>query len=101
MSQKNLINGLDEPVFILDVDVGHLVECNKAATRFFKLSRAKLLKINPFELVRDSSLTSGSLFCRIHIDYTGCKLPCERLEQIGSLPTRDHLLRSSIKTGRS
>lgn len=102
MRQQHLTNALDEPAFIINRDKGLLVDCNKAATHFLQLTRAELLKVTPFDLFRKATLANLSVLGWIHIAYTGCKLPRERLEQIESLPARSFdLTINQIKTGGS
>ncbi|MGI9246980.1 MAG: PAS domain S-box protein, partial [Steroidobacteraceae bacterium] len=110
---RTLVENAPEAIVVLDVDLGHFVECNENAVRFFKMTREELLSVGPdkisppfqsdgspsFGVVRghiDRALdgeTPG--FEWVHRDALGLDIPCEvRLVRLPSSGRR--LVRGSI-----
>ena len=44
---RTLVENAPEAIVVLDVDLGHFVECNDNAVRFFKMTRDELLAVGP------------------------------------------------------
>ena len=44
---RTLVENAPEAIVVFDVDLGHFVECNENAVRFFKMTREELLAVGP------------------------------------------------------
>ena len=44
---RTLVEHAPEAIVVLDMDLGHFVECNENAVRFFKMTRENLLRSGP------------------------------------------------------
>ena len=110
---RTLVENAPEAIVVLDVDLGHFVECNENAVRFFKMTREELLAIGPekisppaqedgtpsFGVARgniDRALAGEApSFEWLHRDALGHDIPCEvRLVRLPSSGRR--LIRGSI-----
>ncbi|HXW09860.1 MAG TPA: PAS domain S-box protein [Steroidobacteraceae bacterium] len=110
---RTLVEHAPEAIVVLDMDLGHFVECNENAVRFFKMTREELLhsgpqKISPpyqsdgspsFGVARgylDRALAGEAPnFEWLHRDALGHDIPCEvRLVRLPSSGRR--LIRGSI-----
>jgi diguanylate cyclase (GGDEF)-like protein/PAS domain S-box-containing protein len=110
---RTLVENAPEAIVVLDMDVGHFVECNENAVRFFKMTREDLLATGPenisppyqsdgspsFGVVRgylDQALAGEApSFEWLHRDALGHDIPCEvRLVRLPSTGRR--LIRGSI-----
>jgi diguanylate cyclase (GGDEF)-like protein/PAS domain S-box-containing protein len=108
-----LVENAPEVVVVYDADSGKFVDCNENAARFFKMSRAALLKVGPpdvsapdqaggsdaFGVARghvEQALNGGApVFEWLHRDSEGRDVPCEvRLVRLPS--SRGKLIRASI-----
>ncbi|HEX6573101.1 MAG TPA: EAL domain-containing protein, partial [Steroidobacteraceae bacterium] len=110
---RTLVEHAPEAIVVLDMDVGHFVECNENAVRFFKMTREELLGAGPenisppyqadgspsFGVARghlDRALAGEApSFEWLHRDALGHDIPCEvRLVRLPSSGRR--LVRGSI-----
>ena len=110
---RTLVEHAPEAIVVLDMDLGHFVECNENAVRFFKMTRDELLGAGPerisppyqadgspsFGVARgylDRALAGEApSFEWIHRDALGHDIPCEvRLVRLPSSGRR--LIRGSI-----
>ena len=108
-----LVENAPEVVVVYDADSGRFVDCNDNAARFFKMSRAALLKAGPpdvsapaqaggsgaFGMAQghvDQALDGGTpVFEWLHRDSEGRDVPCEvRLVRLPS--SKGKLIRASI-----
>ena len=60
---RTLVENAPEAIVVLDVDLGHFVECNENAVRFFKMTRDELLAVGP-EKISPPQQADGTLFVR-------------------------------------
>ena len=110
---RTLFENAPEAIVVLDVDLGHFVECNDNAVRFFKMTRDELLAVGPERISppQQSDGTPSFGIARGHIDRAlegeapcfewthrdalGHDIPCEvRLVRLPSSGRR--LVRGSI-----
>ncbi len=110
---RTLVENAPEAIVVLDMDLGHFVECNENAVRFFKMPREELLAVGPekisppfqadgspsFGVARghiDRALAGDApSFEWLHRDALGHDVPCEvRLVRLPSSGRR--LIRGSI-----
>jgi len=110
---RTLVENAPEAIVVLDVDLGHFVECNDNAVRFFKMTRDELLAVGPEKISPPQQADGSSSFgiARGHLDRAlegeapcfewthrdaqGHDIPCEvRLVRLPSSGRR--LIRGSI-----
>ena len=67
---RTLVENAPEAIVVLDVDLGHFVECNDNAVRFFKMTRDELLAVGPERISPPQQADGTASFgvARGHID---------------------------------
>ena len=110
---RALVENCAEAILVLDIDRGRFVDANDNATRFFGMSRERLLSIGPEAVsppvqgdgqpsfgiergyVRRALAGESPVFEWTHLDADGVELPCEvRFTRLPS--SRRRLIRASI-----
>ncbi|MEQ6167362.1 sigma 54-interacting transcriptional regulator [Ekhidna sp. MALMAid0563] len=112
MDHHQIINSINDPVVIMDMDAGHFVDCNDLALKLFDFSKEELLQTNPSklspsnvyghdaeaysrQLMQEALAGANPAFDWIHVGKDGKELPCEvRLMRIP--PFDRNLVRGTI-----